>query len=162
MHSWKSHTDRKTQKRFTAGIQSQRRSSKIFWNNDFWEVSISQRSSSHPPMSHTGCSDCTPQLRLCTFISTGENCFALCQLSCFICAHQTTPQHHTWTEALQNDTLSSSDSEAYMQQRASLPTFNYSDQHCTQTYTGRTLGITSTNVINVIKKPLSHHQPKVQ
>lgn len=35
----------------------------------------------------------------------------------------------------------------YMQQRASLPTLNHSDQHCTQTYTGKTLGITSTTVI---------------
>lgn len=42
-------------------------------------------------------------------------------------------------------------SEMYMQQRASLPTLNHSDQHCTQTYTGRTLGITSTNVIKYYK-----------
>lgn len=44
-----------------------------------------------------------------------------------------------------------------MQQRASLLTLNHSDQICTQTYTGKTLGITS---MNVIKRTLPQMGPK--
>lgn len=59
MHSWKSHRDRKTQKRFTVGIQSHRGSSKIFWNNDFLRSQHLPKVQLPPSVLRTGYSDCT-------------------------------------------------------------------------------------------------------
>lgn len=108
LHSWKAQWlviqwVSKTQKKFTVGIQPHRGSGQDLLEQ--WPTPKpafekpappkGPASALHPPHVYTVSAYLSVKalyIFSIALILTGKNCFAVCQLSCFICATQTTPQ----------------------------------------------------------------------